>query len=235
MQLTKTHWILIIIVIIVIIAVIWVKRSKTTKAPLNGSESPPSLASPENIIVKPGDGVINVKWDKVKEADFYTLYISETPDFSSKMTKTLGPLPEPKIHIPKLPMGNYWIKINATKMIKGKGFKKIPVESSITEPVNTQLTLCSPPETPVITIKQIEKDIKINWKESYNAEGYTIYVNNDAPVKGNDNDHASIQLGPVTEHLLKDLPEGFEWDIGVKAFAKHSGKSDISNHVKITL
>jgi len=230
MNLTITHWILIVIVIVVlIIIVIWMTNRKGEKKKVEVL----SLASPENLLIKPGDSVIDVKWNKVEEADFYTLYMSETSDFEK--IKKLQPIPESKIHIAKIPIGNYWIKVSATKMIKDKGLKKKPMESSSTKPMQTCVTLCSPPETPLVTLKRLGKDVEINWNESYNAEGYIIYVNNDKPASGDDKDHALIQLGPVTEHILKDLPEGFEWNVGVKSFTSHSGKSEMSNQVQITL
>ncbi len=234
MKLSTTHWIIIIIIIVVvIILVVWHinnngkdKKSVTTL-----------IKTPKNLSIESGDGVLNVKWDKVEDADFYTFYFSEDSSFKPEKTKKMGPIPKTKMHISKISMGNYWVKVTATKMVKDGKFKKKPLESSATKIQAVGVTLCSPPDTPsdVKLIKR-EKDVEVSWNPSHSAEGYSIYINNDSSNKGKSKVHAIINLkGHIVSHILKDLPENIEWYVGVKALANHSGASQMSEEVSIKL
>lgn len=236
-ELTRNQWIIFAVIIVIIILIILYMRNKNKQKDGKHKVENVNIETPKNFKADTGDGMINLSWDKVDGATDYTIYFSQHKDFSPEHTKRILHIPQTKLQVGKMGLGSYYFKVSANKASNGKKGKQI-VESKVSDVLDTHVTVCSTPEPPT-TVELVKKnnDVEINWTQSSNADGYYVYVNNDEPPSGDETDHAVIKVegGNITSHVLKDIPDGFDWYVTIRPYGLHCGNGQMSKETTISV
>lgn len=193
-----------------------------------------SLQAPSDVKLEVIGTTIKVSWSDVPQANGYTAYYSDTPDFKKEDARVIENIDKGDFEINKVPLGKYYFRI-ASKATKTSGvldLRKSTVESGLSELYTVEVTECTPIEPPKNvhseTIQRDNNSIKvlISWQPEMSSDGYVIRLNHTSPPKGDDKDYVVVKVKNVDagSHLFEGLEASIKWYATVACNGSHCGE-----------
>lgn len=216
----------IVVVVLLILVVILVVWRSSSKREATSSLLPP----PQGVRAESNNGTIKILWEGVKEADSYTMYYSNHPNFTKQEARLIEGIRLDgsdeglmQFSISKVPPGSYYYRVASVKGDK---------ESVWTDEMNVAVQTCQPPAPPT-ELRQEESDsnsVLLKWNRVPTADGYVLYVTSEKSPK----DFSIAIEDPLrTEHSLSDLDPQFEWKVTIASRGAHCGEGEPSSPLQL--
>lgn len=130
-----------------------------------------NLPAPTDFTVTAGEGLVNLKWTAVKDADGYEIYVVG-PDGSLHLLDDVSK--ESAIHTNIANGTTITYRVRAYKYINGV---KVPGDYSIPKTVTVGVLINAPTD---VVAKSGDGQVDLSWKAVDGADGYVVYCYNSA-------------------------------------------------------
>jgi len=190
-----------------------------------------------------------MEWENVKDADSYTMYYSNVPNFTKQNARaiegikgniTLAPSCSGSQADGLIPVSSEKktnedpnvVKFSINKVPPGSYHYRIvsvkgDKESAWSGEESVVVGTCQPYAAPTDLKKEIQEngDIKVTWSPDSTADGYALYVTSE---DGSKERIIPLNNPLVSEHVLSDLDPNSNWFVRVSSFGTHCGEGNRS-------